>query len=158
MNAAEKELPARVIASHGRRVVVETPAGERVACAIQGRQLQVYCGDDVHWRRDGATDRGIVTDQLPRRSVLERTNATGRAEIIAANLTQLVVVIAAEPVPDWFIVDRFLAAAELSRLAALVVCNKADLPTPPQMQEELQNYRVVGYDVIECSNPHGTGI
>ncbi len=147
-----------VIASHGRRILVESDAGERIPCAIQGRDLQIHCGDEVRWRRDTAADRGIATERLPRRSVLERTNANGGAEVVVANLTQLVVVLAPEPAPDFFIVDRFLAAAELAGITALIVRNKVDLATTPELDAEISNYAALGYPVVVASTQHNSGI
>lgn len=153
-----EERTGLVIASHGRRILVETAQGERVPCAIQGRDLQIHCGDEVRWRRDTATDRGIATERLPRRSVLERTNAHGGTEVVVANLTHLIVVVAPEPVADFFIVDRFLAAAELAGIAAMIVRNKLDLPAPPDVDEELANYAAIGYPYVVASTLHNTGI
>lgn len=158
--AQQNGLAGRVIASHGRRVLVQTPEALRVPCAILGRDLQVFCGDDVRWRRDAGSDRGTVFERLPRRSVLERTNANGGTEVVVANLTQVIVVVAHEPQPDFFIVDRFLAAAELSGIRAALARNKIDVPgdAADGLDAELDNYARIGYPTLACSSTDGRGM
>jgi len=149
----------RVVASHGRRVLVESARGERVPCTLLGRRLQAVCGDEVRWRPDTMAGHGIVVERLPRRTALERTNARGGAEPLVANLTQLLVVFAHEPRPDYFIVDRYVAAAELLGLRAIVARNKSDAGAlPPPGPEELENYARLGYHTIECSAEDGSSI
>jgi ribosome biogenesis GTPase len=153
------EERGRVVASHGRRVLVETARGGRVPCTLLGRRLEVVCGDEVRWRPDTRAGHGIVVERLPRRSALERTNARGRAETLVANLTQLLVVFAHEPRPDYFIVDRYVAAAELLGLRAIVARNKSDAgPLPPPGPEELANYARLGYPTVECSALDDSGV
>ncbi|MCH5374915.1 MAG: ribosome small subunit-dependent GTPase A, partial [Planctomycetes bacterium] len=65
-------------------------------------------------------------------------------------------VAAAEPRPDWFVVDRYLCAAELMGVDAAVIFNKADLLDGPV--PELDVYRDIGYEVIACSAESGDGI
>lgn len=158
--AEQNAQTGRVIASHGRRVLVQSAEAHRVPCAIRGRDLQISCGDEVRWRYDVGGDRGIVLERLPRRSVLERANSSGGTEVVVANLTQLIVVVAHEPTPDFFIVDRFLAAAELSGIRAALARNKIDAPgnADGMLDAELENYARIGYITVACSGTHGTGM
>ena len=78
-------------------------------------------------RRDTEGGTGIVVEVLPRRNYLARIDARGNAEPVAANLTQIVAVLAPVPTPDFGLCDRYLAAAEWNGLAACVVANKSDL-------------------------------
>jgi ribosome biogenesis GTPase len=71
--------------------------------------------------------------------VLTRVDSRGHGQPIAANLTQLVVVIAAEPSIDWLVLDHYLAAAELTKLSPLIVFNKTDIVA--QLPAELEIYR-----------------
>ena len=124
-------LTGRVVASHGRDASIEDDSGRRIHCRLQGRRLAVVCGDRVHWSlasTEGGT--GVIVEVLPRTRVLARIDARGVAEPVAANLTQLVAVVAPVPTPDFGLCDRYLAAAEWSGLAACVVANKSDLPDP----------------------------
>src|SRR5690606_13091293 len=144
-----------VVERHRRHVTVEDDSGARWLCGTANRRLQPIVADDVHWRleRDGT---GVVTEVLERRTVLTRIDSRGRCELVAANLTQLVVVAAPVPEPDWLVVDRYLVAAELAGLSALVVMNKADLAERPA--HHLDCYRRAGYPVHVTSVTDGRGL
>jgi ribosome biogenesis GTPase len=117
---------------------VEDDSDARIACQIGSRSLNPVVGDEVEWRPE-SDDAGIVTSILPRKTELTRINSRGTSELVAANLSQLVVVLAFKPAADWFLLDRYLASAELADLKSVVVFNKSDLsPTLPQ---ELNDYR-----------------
>ena len=110
----------RVVASHGRDATVADDAGGRVHCRLQGRRLAVVCGDRVRWSpTETEGGAGIVVEVLPRRNCLARIDARGTAEPVAANLTQIVAVLAPVPAPDFGLCDRYLAAAEWNGLEGL---------------------------------------
>jgi ribosome biogenesis GTPase len=156
---AATQRTGRVIASHGRHVVVEAPTGERIPCTVRGRRLQIVCGDEVEWQPDTMPGRGIVLERSPRRSALARTNSAGTAEILVANITQVVVLCAPQPTPDFFIVDRYLAAAELLGLKSAIVWNKCELSAADDpARTELQACVRAGYTVLECSTRTGAGM
>ncbi len=150
----------RVIASHGRQAIVEGPDGRRSPCKISGRRLEVACGDEVRWRTNDAGAEGLVVERLPRRSALMRTDGAGRAQTVAANITQLLVVVAPKPAPDFFIVDRYVAAAELLEIRAMLVLNKIDLDGAElaACRRELAVFAQLGYPVLECSAGKDIGI
>ena len=141
---SRETIAGRVIASHGRHVLVETPAGSRHACTLFGRRLEAVCGDEVKWVPADRDGYGVVTERLPRRTELSRTNARGRSETMVANLSQLVVVTAGLPRPDFFVIDRYLAAAESGGIACLIVLNKSDLAESRAALGELATYAGVG--------------
>ncbi|HJS21822.1 MAG TPA: ribosome small subunit-dependent GTPase A [Steroidobacteraceae bacterium] len=148
----------RVIASYGRHVLVESTPGSRHSCTLFGRRLDAVCGDEVRWlpaERDGP---GVVVERLPRRTELARTDSRGRSEAMVANLTQLVVVSAGLPRPDFFVIDRYLAAAESNGIRAIVVLNKTDLAETREAMGELDGYAAIGYVALRCCAPTGAGI
>ncbi|HUO82237.1 MAG TPA: ribosome small subunit-dependent GTPase A [Gammaproteobacteria bacterium] len=150
---------ARVIASHGRRVVVEDAAGARRLCLLAGRRLRAACGDRVRVEAGGAGSECRVVEVLPRDNALERPDKRGRLQTIAANLTQIVAVAAPSPPPDLYILDRYLGAAALMRARALVVLNKADLEAEAaHLRRALGEYSRIGYTVIETSAVGAGGI
>jgi ribosome biogenesis GTPase len=157
MGDAAAELPARVIESFGRRVLVETPEGARLRTELFGKRLSVVCGDEVRIRaaRAGAdaNDSPRVVAIEPRRSLFERTDSRGKTEPLAANLTLLCAVIAPEPAPDAYIVDRYLAGARFAGVRGAVVVNKYELPAARDEEFEalLNEYRAAGYPVIALS-------
>src|SRR5271157_5887322 len=128
-----------VLASFGRGVLVQT-SGSIVHCGLLGRKLRVVCGDRVAWTYPPSADGPSVQSIEPRRNLIERIDARGRAEPVAANIDRLAIVAATEPAPDWFLVDRYWAGAVLKDLNCLLIVNKADLGTET-IQPELDTYR-----------------
>lgn len=143
----------RVVASHGRDASVLDESGQRIHCRLQGRRLVVVCGDRIRWipeRSEGTA--GSIVEVLPRTSLLARLTQRGDAEPVAANLTQLVAVVAPVPAPDFGLCDRYLAAAEWSGLRACVVANKSDLAEHAQLLATvLDDYSRIGYAVLHAS-------
>lgn len=149
----------RVVASHGRDATVQDAAGSRIHCRLGGRRLTVVCGDRVRFapgRTEGGA--GVIVEVLPRRNVLARLTQRGTAEPVAANLTQIVAVVAPSPAPDFGVCDRYLAAAVWSGLEACIVANKCDLGFPAAMEGALEEFRRIGYAVVASSTLSGTGI
>lgn len=145
-----------VVSAHGRHCVVETPAGERVRCHPRGKRLAVVIGDRVRWVR--AHDEGVIEQVLARRNLLSRQDHT-RTKTFAANLDQVLVLVAAEPEPSEPRVARALIACEAAGIAPLVVLNKADLAAPfARAWELLAPYRRMGYRVLPlATRPTGDG-
>lgn len=146
-----------MVAAYGQRLMVEDAAGRRHPAFVARRGLRLVCGDRVRWMAEAdAGDRAVV-ERLPRDSELTRPDSRGRSEVLAANITQLVVVCAPRPEPDPFIIDRYLAAAEVMGVAAAIVCNKADLPdsVPADLLDEFAG---LGYPVLRASAAAGSGL
>ena len=159
-NDAPEARPGRIVAAYGRRVVVETPTGQRVPCRLFGRRLQLVCGDTVRWTpADAEGAEGLVLEAGPRRSELARISGTGQREPIVANLDLLVAVLAPVPAPDYTLCDRYLAAAEWAGLSAAVALNKTDLPDAGEatLRSELENYHALGYAVVQSSKRTANG-
>ena len=85
---------ARVIAAHGRHLLVRDAEGALHEARPFGRRLQAVCGDRVRCEADAAHGEVHAIEVLPRRSVLERANMRGGAEPVVANITLLVTVLA----------------------------------------------------------------
>jgi ribosome biogenesis GTPase len=145
-----------VLASYGRGVLVQA-AGETLHCALSGRKQRVVCGDRVTWAYPPSADGPSVQSIEPRRNLIERIDARGRAEPVAANIDRLAIVVAAEPAPDWFLVDRYWAGAVLKDLDGLLIVNKLDLGTE-NIRPELETYRNLRLNCIEVSSESGAGI
>jgi ribosome biogenesis GTPase len=145
-----------VVASYGRGVLVES-GSEFLQCSLKNRKLRIVCGDRVAWT-DSLKDGGPAIESLePRRNLVERIDARGRAEPVAANIDRLAIVIAREPEPDWFLADRYWAGAKLKDLDALLIVNKSDLAAEA-MRAELESYRALGLACCEVSALTGRGI
>jgi len=157
---SQHEQPGRIVAAHGRHVVVEDETGASRPARLFGRRLRVVCGDRVRWveaEAEGA--EGLVVAIEPRRSELARINASGAAEVIVANLDQLVAVLAPVPAPDFDLCDRYLAAAEWAGLDATIALNKSDLPEADAdpLPAELAVYESLGYPVLRTSKRRADG-
>lgn len=149
---------AQVIATFSRRMRLRLADGSEVDARIKGKRLRPVCGDRVRAEQIPNENDWLITGIADRSNQLNRPNLRGGVEILAANVDQLVVVAAPEPAPDWFIVDRYIAAAEYMRVTAIVVYNKTDLGTSDASAAELAVYRHAGYPVIECSAADRSGL
>ena len=152
-----EEEPGRVVAVFGRHVMIEDPANDRHSCRLSGRKLRPVCGDRVAWRRPLDDSDGLVTRIERRDTELARPSRKGEREVLAANISQVIVVTAPRPPPDPFLVDRYLAAAELMGASAVVGYNKADLETEPAGLD-LKEFAAVCYPVIRFSARTGAGL
>jgi ribosome biogenesis GTPase / thiamine phosphate phosphatase len=146
-----------VLASYGRGVLVQQADGMTLRCALTGRKQRIVCGDRVTWSYPPSADGPSVQSIEPRRNLIERIDARGRAEPVAANIDRLAIVVAAEPAPDWFLVDRYWAGAMLKDLDGLLIVNKLDLGTD-SIQPELKTYRNLQLNCIEAAAQSGEGI
>ena len=137
-----------VVASHGRHVVVETPEGERVHCHSRGKKSELVVGDRVRWLPTG--DEGVVESLEPRRNVLTRQDEW-RTKSFAANLDQLLVLVAGEPMFSESQLTRSLIAAQDAGIPAVIGLNKIDLPTAALARERLAPYVRMGVNVVELA-------
>ncbi|HLY53077.1 MAG TPA: ribosome small subunit-dependent GTPase A [Steroidobacteraceae bacterium] len=150
-------LQARVVATFGRHLMVRDGAGRELRARPFGRSLAVVCGDQVRCRADPRHEELHVVEVLPRESALYRTNLRGRSEPVVANLQHLLVVLAPVPVPDLFVVDRYLCAAGSAGLSATLIVNKDELGVAAPLAAELAAYAAAGYRVVRCSAHTGAG-
>jgi ribosome biogenesis GTPase len=145
-----------VLASFGRAVLLGTTEG-LVRCSLRSRKLRLVCGDRVTWSYPPSADGPSVDAIEPRRNLIERIDARGRPEPVAANIDRLAIVAAAEPKPDWFLVDRYWAGAELKDLAAMLIVNKSDLDSGA-LDTPLEEYRRLGLPCVAVSCETGAGL
>ena len=135
-----------VVSAHGRHCVVETPAGQRVICHPRGKKLAVVVGDRVRWLP--SQDEGTIERTAERRNLLYRQDEV-RVKSFAANLDQVLILIAAEPAFSEHQLARALIACEAAHIDPLIVLNKADLADPfARAWARLAPYRAMGYAVL----------
>jgi ribosome biogenesis GTPase len=149
---------ALVIAVFGRHLLVRDASGKELKARPFGRGLTIVCGDNVRCRIDARNGEVHALELLPRRTALFRSSMRGVSEPVVANLSQLLVVLAPMPVPDLFVVDRYLAAAASSSIASTLVVNKSELGIDDELRAELKAYAAAGYDWTVCSVRSGEGI
>ncbi len=112
------------------------------------------------WHPDGSGG-GVVTALLERESVLSRPDYSGRDKALAANISQLVIVIAPEPEPSEYLLDQYLVTAENIGISALIAVNKSDLLTPADseiLQQRFAIYENIGYPLIPVSAQREHGL
>lgn len=142
-----QDLPiARLVAAHGRHAFIETDAGQRVQCHLRGRKTDLVVGDRVRWQPAG--DEGVIEAVEPRRNLLFRQD-DWRTKSFAANLDQILLLVAGEPVFSESQLTRALIAAESAGIPAHIGLNKIDKPSAAAARERLQPYRDMGVQVLE---------
>ena len=138
------------MAAFSRQYLVELADGELLSCLTHGKKSSAACGDQVEIQRT-AKDQAVIEKISPRRTLLYRSDAF-RQKLIAANVTQIIVVVAAEPSFSDELLARCLIAAHDQKLATLIVLNKCDLAAPAAVARAvLAPYRTIGYSVLELS-------
>ncbi|GAB2489843.1 ribosome small subunit-dependent GTPase A [Comamonas humi] len=143
--SAATALTGLVVASHGRHCVVETPDGVRRICHPRGKKSQAVVGDQVLWQPPppGQGDEGTIEKVQERRSLFYRQDDI-RTKTFAANLDQLLILIAAEPVFSEMQLARALIAAEAAHIRPIIALNKMDLREPfLRAWERLEPYRTM---------------
>jgi len=149
-------LTGRVIAAFGRQYLARLEDGSELTCLTRGKKSEVVCGDRVEIKLTGNASaengaQGVIERIAPRRSLLHRSDAF-REKLIAANVTQIIVVVAAEPSFSDELLARCLVAAQDQKLDALIVLNKCDLAgAAAAARRRLMPYSAIGYRVLELS-------
>ena len=137
-----------VVRGHGRHYIVEGEDGQRHHCHPRGKKSDCVVGDIVRWEVSG--DEGVVEAVEPRRNLLFRQDEW-KTKSFAANLDQLLVLVAVEPVFSESQLARSLIAAESAGITTRIALNKTDLPGTPSARERLQPYRDMGIEVMEVA-------
>lgn len=140
---------ATITANYGRRMQVAFADGTTGDARIKGRTLKPVCADQV--RVVPIDDEWLILDILERRNALTRPNLRGAVEVLASNIDVMIVVAAPEPTPDWYIVDRYLCAAENMGAEAIVAWHKAELPVDEDADAALRVYSGLGYLVARTT-------
>ncbi len=138
-----------VVSSYGKRYEVEVADSKRISCVTRGKKNDLACGDNVIIK---LTDKaqGVVESSLARTSLLYRSNEF-KSKILAANVTQIVIVLATQPSFYEALLNRCLIAAEAANIKPLIVLNKCDLADEDDAKTKLKLYSDLGYQVIHLS-------
>jgi len=139
-----------IIAAHGRQYRVELPDGETLLCFPRGKKSEVACGDHVTIERSGDS-QGVIAGIDERHTLLYRSN-NFKQKLIAANVTQIIIVVATEPSFSDELVTRCIVAAESQDMRAIIVLNKCDLvERVPSALAALAPFEKLGYPLIRLS-------
>ena len=138
--------PGLVVAGFGRHVLVETDEGERVICHPRGKKSQAVVGDRVRWLP--SEDEGTI-EKVEERSNLFYRQDEMRTKSFAANLDQVLILIAAEPEFSESQLTRALIAAEAEQITPIIALNKSDLAEPfGRAWAKSAPYRAMGYKML----------
>jgi ribosome biogenesis GTPase len=158
-----QEQEGLVIAHYGTQVEVqglsEGDATLAKRCHMRANLGSLVTGDRIIWR--DAEPTGVVVAVLPRDSELSRPDPHGDMKTVAANIDNILVVIAPLPRPHSFLIDRYLVAAEAIGIKPVIVINKIDLINEKNHHiiEDLTTlYQELNYTVIGASTTQGDGL
>ncbi|MEW9900678.1 ribosome small subunit-dependent GTPase A [Chitinivorax sp. PXF-14] len=139
----------RIVTSYGRSFRVEVDDRQVYECSVRGKRTDLACGDVVEIRISNA-EQAVIERALPRKSLLYRAD-DWRQKLIAANVTQVVVVLAPFPSFSEDFLGRCLLACEAADIEPLIVLNKCDLPEAEAARQRLAGYRELGYRLLELT-------
>lgn len=147
-----------VIAAHGRHYLIQTDT-LRLQCVTRGKKSDIAVGDVVHIKQTSA-NQGVIESFAERKTLLHRSDQY-KSKLLAANVTQLFIVVATEPGFSDDLISRALIAAEAAGIAAHILLNKTDVVASlPKTLERLAPYAQLGYPVHQVSArgaPDATG-
>ncbi|MDB5774218.1 MAG: GTPase RsgA [Herbaspirillum sp.] len=160
-NGAKKDHPpaetGTVIAAHGRHYLVQC-GEQKLQCVTRGKKSDVAVGDLLQFRRT-SPNQGVIETIEERKSLLYRSDQY-KSKLLAANVTQLFIVVATEPGFTDDLISRALIAAESAGVAAHIVLNKTDVAALlPKTRQRLEVYAALGYPIHPISaraDPDGT--
>jgi ribosome biogenesis GTPase len=139
-----------VTAAFGRHYEVTRADGRVVSGIPRGKKSLYACGDRVTLGPLHDNEAQILA-HAPRTSLLYRSDQW-KEKIIAANATQIVLVVATEPPFSTELISRALVAAAHQKLRPLIVLNKCDLTDVlPAARAQLAPFAALEIPVIELS-------
>lgn len=153
-----------MLVSYGSQGVVLLGNGERKPCKFRRKVGRPYCGDRV---LVAVADESslVVESVLPRKNYFVRTDDRLRQHIIAANLDQVLIVVATTPLPSRDLMERYLLAVHSLGIEPVIVYNKTDLQVAPgetaagaTVLAHMPDYEALGYTVIRTSCKTEPGI
>ena len=138
----------KITSAFGKTGIVEPTDGGRLYFLVKSQKLKPVVGDNVHWNKqsDGTI---VVTKIMEPNNQLERLNQYGQQQIIASNVTQILLITAPLPKPNFLLIDKFILISELMECDLSIIFNKVDLVEKSDSQFQL--YKQLGYPVIKIS-------
>ncbi|MFC3907993.1 ribosome small subunit-dependent GTPase A [Legionella dresdenensis] len=146
-SASSNNHDGLVLTRFSRHAVVEDENGHRIHCSIRPNIDSLVAGDKVIWQ-SANTEQGVVVSRYPRASVLERTDKRGGNKPVAANITQVLIVVAPKPELSWALLDSYLVMTENLDLNAVIILNKTDIPCADIQARLISVYQSLGYKLI----------
>ncbi|KTD66501.1 ribosome small subunit-dependent GTPase A [Legionella santicrucis] len=146
-----------VITRFSKHVEVEDNQGNHIRCSIRPNLETLVAGDRVIWQIEGK-NQGVVVSIYPRNSLLAKPTNSEIKKPVAANITQLVIVIAPKPEISWPLLDSYLVIAETLQLRAVILLNKTDLPCESLKEQLFKHYENLNYPILLMNQHSTTGL
>lgn len=145
-----------IVAAFGRHFTLETEDGRRLQAHARSRRSQAVVGDRVQWNttQTGGEAQAVIESLQPRRNLMHRQDLI-RTKSFAANLDQVLMLVASQPLFSESQLTRAMVAAEAADIELVIVLNKTDLPDMALARERLKPYVAMGTPVLELSIKHG---
>lgn len=160
-SALGPEQTGTIISHHGTSVILEDQTGNLVRCVVRQNLESLVCGDKVVWQAENDQEKtdqhGIITAIQPRHTFLARPMTNGMIKPVAANLDQIVIMVATQPTPSESLIDRYLISAEIMGIQPIVLVNKMDLLKTDEasaLERSMLLYNKIGYPVLFSSIKH----
>lgn len=126
-----------------------TRNNEILHCYPKGKKSNAAVGDTVFITLSGDT-QAVITGVADRRNLFYRSDAS-RSKQFAANIDQILLVVAVEPDFSMDLLGRALVAANSAEIDFSVVLNKSDLANLEQAQARLAEIASLGIPIITLS-------
>lgn len=138
---------ARVLVAHSDHGSALVADGSMVSFNFRKGGDRPLAGDRIE-----LDDDHRLVSIHPRTTVFGRGDHAGRFRPTAANIDQLLIVVAPEPLPSLDLITRYLVMAELHQITPIVVVNKADLGVPQRPPfTDLEALTKLGYTTLAVS-------
>ena len=143
------EHTGQIVAAFGRSYLIQTMGG-LFSCVPRGKKSIFACGDWVNLDETGDHE-GVITSARERSTLLLRS-AAHRQKLIAANATQVAIIVASDPSFSDELVARILVAAESAGMESIIILNKSDLEEKYiAARQRLEPFAKAGYKVLSLS-------
>lgn len=139
-----------IITRFKNQVEIEDNHGQIVPCSLRPNLDTLVAGDKVIWQIEGKS-QGVVVSLYPRANVLAKRTSSGLTKPVAANITQIIIVIAPKPEISWALLDSYLVIAETLHLNAVILLNKTDLPCEVLKEILFTDYKKLNYPILLIS-------
>ena len=147
------EQTGEVITNFGQSLLIEDQNKALFRCVARQNLGPIVCGDKVIWQASDDNE-GVIIAVEERQSLLQKPGFGGKLKPMAANINQIVIVSAVQPVPNPYLIDRYLVAAENLPATPIILINKIDLlnqQNSANIEQIVNDYQAIGYQVISAS-------
>ena len=143
-----KQSVSRIANIYGNHGLLIDSDNQTHKFMLKNSKTKLYVGDCIE--SNEITDEVTLIDKPKERiNVVERFDKLGKKQIVAANVTQLLIVIAPEPEPNFLLLDKLLLVSELMMNQASIIYNKNDLGRLED--NRILKYQNLGYKLINMS-------